>query len=116
MPRLRRYVVSKQVYEVCFRTKRGLPFVCTEYMKLILESVLARAQRDYKVEISHFVYMGNHPHMLITARDSLQFKNFYCEVKKQTTEMIKRLLNLRHLSLWQENATNVIYLEKLEII
>lgn len=116
MARLRRFILSKQVYEVCFRTKEGLPFVCTQYMRLILESVIARAQRDFKVDISHLIYMGNHPHMLISSRDAEQFKNFYCEVKKQTTEMVKRLLGKRHLSLWQENATNVVYLEDLETI
>jgi len=116
MSRLRRCILSNHVYEICFRTRKGLPFVCTRYMKLILKSVIARAQRDHKVDISNLLFMGNHPHMLVTARDAVQFKNFYCEVKKQITEMVKKLLGRKHLCLWDRNKTKVNYLEDAETI
>ena len=77
-------------------------------MKLLLEGILARVQRDLKVIICHYLFNGNHPHMLIVARDSQQCIEFYGQVQKQLTDAIKRLLNLEHLSLFQKNSTSVI--------
>ena len=34
MGRPRREIYSGQVYEICMRTELGLPFVCTNYMKI----------------------------------------------------------------------------------
>lgn len=90
------------------RTKRGLPFVCTKYMNVLLESVIARVQRDQKVAICHFLWMGNHPHIIIRAKDSLECTRFYGEVQKQLTESVKRLIGAKHLSLWKKNGTSVI--------
>ena len=57
MARPRREIYSGQVYEICMRTRQGLPFVFTKYMKLILESVIARVQRDSKVTLCHHTWM-----------------------------------------------------------
>jgi len=91
------------------RTRKGLPFVCTKYMKLILESTMARVQRDHKVILCHYLWMGNHPHIIIVARDSSQCTRFYGELKKQLTEAVKQLLGRSHLSLWQKNGTSVVH-------
>ena len=90
------------------RTRVGLPFVCTKYMNLIIEGIVARVQRNHKVQLCHKNFMGNHPHMIIVAKDSLECTNFYGEIKKQLTDSIKRLLGLEHLNLWQKNGTSVI--------
>lgn len=101
MGRRRRKIISNKAYEVSCRTIEGLPFVATFYMKLIMESVLARALEIHPVILCHLVWMGNHPHMLLIAKDATQCKNFYGYVQKQLTESIKRLLRLEYLSLWQ---------------
>ncbi|MFM1846712.1 MAG: hypothetical protein RL417_186 [Pseudomonadota bacterium] len=92
------------------RTGVGLPFVCTLYMKLILEGILARVQRDMKVVINHLIWMANHAHIIIEAKDTEQCKRFYGEVQKQLTEAVKRLLGLDHLNLWRSNETSVVHL------
>ncbi len=108
MGRPRRQILSNQVYEICFRTRRGLPFVATQYMKLIISSILANVQKDHKVILHHVVFMGNHPHMVVTAKDAEQCNKFYGEVQKQLTDSIKRLLGVKHLNLFKKNATSVV--------
>ena len=108
MPRARRQIISGQAYEICFRTRRGLPFVCTLYMNLILSSIMARAQRDSKVTICHFVAMANHFHIIIMTKDSYACTRFYAEVKKQLTEALKSLLGLDYLSLWVGNGSSLV--------
>jgi len=90
------------------RTRKGLPFTCTAYMKAIIESIMARVQRDEKVIICHFLWMGNHPHIIIVAKDSAQCCRFYGELKKQLTDAVKRLLAENDLSLWKKNGTSVV--------
>ncbi|MEZ4752774.1 MAG: hypothetical protein R3A13_00445 [Bdellovibrionota bacterium] len=101
MPRRRRRIISNQVYEICFRAREGLPLVCYDFMKLIINSVLARTQRDNKVILCHDIWNGSHPHLIVVAKDSEQFVQFYSEVQKKITDIIKRLLGLDHLSIWE---------------
>lgn len=98
------------------RTGHGLPFVCTLYMQLILEGIVARVQRDLKVIINHFVWMANHAHIIVEARDAQQCTRFYGEVQKQLTEAVKRLLGREHLSLWRSNETSVMHLGDRESV
>ena len=107
MGRHRRQIKSDGVYEICMRTKVGLPFVCTNYMKLIIEGIISRVQRDSKVVLCHMNFMGNHPHMMVVAKDSLECTRFYGEIKKQLTDAIKNLSGKDNLSLWQKNGTSV---------
>jgi hypothetical protein len=72
-------------------------------MSLILDSALARTQRDHKVRVSHYLWMGNHLHMIFVAQDANQCAKFYMELKKKITESIKALLGLDQLNLWEPN-------------
>ena len=85
---------------LCARTRRGLPFPCLALIKLLLGSALARAQRDSKVTICHYVWMQNHLHMLLVAHDAHQARNFYMEVQKKITDYMKKLLGKEQLTLW----------------
>ena len=116
MGRPRRQIFSNRTYEICMRTRRGLPFMTTLYMQLILESILARVQRDSKVIIDHIIWMANHVHIIIQAKDAAACKNFYGEVQKQITEAMKRLLNLEHLNLWGSNTVSVVEIVGLDSV
>ena len=116
MGRARRQIHSGQVYEICMRTRQGLPFVCTNYMKMLIEGIMARVQRDHKVILCHHLWMGNHPHMIVVAKDKKACTCFYGEVQKQLTEAVKRLLGLKHLTLWKNNCTSVIPYYDLETV
>lgn len=101
MPASRRQIVSNQLYELEIRTRTGLPFAALFTMRLLLASAMARAQRDYKVVICHFIWMANHLHLLLVAKDAQECVNFYSELMKKVTDYMKRLLEIPHLELWE---------------
>lgn len=113
MPRQRRYIKSNSLYEITFRSRDTLPFACTELMKVILQGILARIQRDNKVTVHHYIFEGSHPHILCTANDADQCQKFYGQLQKQITDSIKRLLGLEHLNIWDGRAS-VIEIGSLE--
>ena len=104
MARTRRRIRSHRLYEVCFRAYEGLPFVTTAYMRLIIESVMARAQKVHPVTLSHDLWMPNHPHMFLVAKDSLQFILFIGYLKEYLTKSLKSLLGERRLSLFRDRT------------
>jgi hypothetical protein len=82
-------------------------------MEAIINSVIARVQREHKVILHHYIFEGSHPHILCTARDALNCQRFFGEIKKQLTDAIKRLTGIRHLNLWEARA-NVSEIPSLE--
>jgi len=98
---------SGRVYEIVFRARRGIPMPARPLLNQIILSALARTQRDFKVKICNFIWMGNHVHLIIISQDIAELTNFYGELKKKLTESIKRLLNMpycEHLSLWEDRT------------
>lgn len=105
MGHTRRQFKSGTLYEISFRAKEGLPFVAYRVIELIIESVVARVQRDNKVTLSHDVWEGSHCHLIAIAWDSSNFVAFYGELKKQLTDGIKALLGKEYLNLWEDYPT-----------
>ena len=105
MARRNRYIVGGCVYEICFRAREGLPLPPNEVINALIKSAIARTQRDHKVVLSHFLWMSNHVHLFIVAKDSEQCRRFYAEVQKRVTDAIKRLLRLDFLRLWEGRPT-----------
>lgn len=99
-----RYIRAGKPYELILRTRSGLPFVATHYMRLLLDSSLARAQRDGKVTLCHYLWMGNHAHMLIVPNDPTMCVNFFQELQKKIAEYLKLLLGVTHIRLWEGGA------------
>lgn len=108
-----RYLESNTVYEIVFRAKDSLPLVALETMKLIISSVLARVNRDFKVIICHDIWNGSHCHIIVICLDVESLTKFYGEVQKQLTDAIKRLLGLPKLNIW-EGETAVTKIGDLE--
>ena len=104
MARSPRYFRSGKPYAVTFRTCKGLPLVATYYMRLLLEGIVARTQRDFKVTICHFLWMANHPHFFVLCQDPAMLCAFYGEIQKSVTEAVKRLLGINKLNLWEGRA------------
>lgn len=67
--------------------------------------ILGRSQRDNKVDLCHFVDMNNHSHNLAVSHKAHDLAKFYMEVQKKTTDAVKALVGLPHLSLWEERPT-----------
>jgi hypothetical protein len=102
---------SKRVYEICFRALEGLPLPARPLANLIIRSALARAQRDDKVIFCGGVWMSNHPHLLVVSKDVNDLMNFYGEVKKKLTDMLKRLLGCSRLSVWPDEPAVIEILD-----
>ena len=100
MPRARRRIISGQPYELILRVSNRLPFVPLELINFIIKSTMARAQRDYKLIICHYLWMGNHLHLILIPLDPQQCVNFYQEIQKKITDAFKRLLGVEYLNLW----------------
>lgn len=113
MPRRRRYIESGGLYEICIRVRSGIPLPCRKLLEILIKSSLARTQRDLKVLISHHIWMGNHAHLLVIAKDATQLTRFYGELQKRLTDYLKRLLGKKHLDLW-EGAPSVIRIADIE--
>ena len=59
-------------------------------MKLLISCILARTQRDFKVDICYHLWQGNHPHIVAILKDADQARCFYMELQKKLTDAIKR--------------------------
>lgn len=69
-------------------------------MKLILESILARAQKLYPVRVCAFVFMGNHLHMLLIVDCPQTVADFIDRIKTESAHAINRLLGRRKRTVW----------------
>jgi REP element-mobilizing transposase RayT len=105
--RRRLYIESGGLYEITLRTRRGLPFPPNHLIQFLIKAALARTQRDSKVYLCHFVWMGNHAHLLVVSRDARSMTAFYGELKKRITDYLKRLLGYEHLTLWDDSSSPI---------
>ncbi len=101
-------IVSGQVYELTLRARRGLPFIPLKTMNLLIESAMAQACYLTKLSVCHYVWMSNHAHILLVARNPESLVKFYGIVKKSLTDSIKRLLNIDSLRLWEGRKVHLV--------
>jgi REP element-mobilizing transposase RayT len=104
MPRTRRHIQPGRPYELILRVKEGLPFRPSPLINTLLNGIIARAQRDHKVTLCHYLWMSNHIHIILIAKCPVSTVNFYQEIQKKVTDTFKRLLGKRRLSLWEGDA------------
>ena len=116
MSRMRRVFLSGYVYEFCFRAKEGLPLPTWELINLLINSALARTQRDDKITICHHLWMGNHVHIIAIVHDAQEAVDFMQELQKKLTESIKRLLGKEHLNIWEGSAMMAIITDPEKVI
>ena len=100
MPRTRRVFFAYHLYEIIIRAREGLPLPTLDLIKALILSAMARTQRDNKVDICHYVWMGNHAHICVVVYDAQSLANFLQELQKKLTESLKRLMGKRHLRVW----------------
>jgi len=116
MSRMRRVFLSRHVYEFCFRAKEGLPLPTWDLMSLLINSALARTQRDDKITLCHHLWMGNHVHIIAVVHDAQEAVDFMQEVQKKLTESIKRLLGKEHLNIWEGSSMMAVITDPEKVI
>ena len=103
MPRIRRRIESNCCYSLVFRARETLPFSCQKLVKLLTKSAIARTQHNDKVILCHDIWNGSHPHIIMLSKDSAAVVAFHGQIKKRVTDSMKRLLGLKHLTIWEGN-------------
>jgi len=109
-------------YEICTSVQTGLPFVATDYMKLLIEGVLGAAQTLYPVTICHYVVMTNHIHMLLIVKDPEDIPKFMHYLKLELAHAVNRLLGRTGQSFWVEGYDSPMvlspekFLERMEYL
>ena len=100
MPSNHKLYIPGGVHFVTFRTEEGLPFVAAEHVKLILEGILARATERYNVTLCHYLWMGNHVHMILVVHDPEALADFLCFLKTESAHAINRMLGNQRKTVW----------------
>lgn len=109
--RRRRVIEAGGVYEICIRTREYLPFQQFEFIKYLLRSSMARAQMLTGTKICHYVWMGNHCHLIVVPRHQNSLSRFYGILQKSCTDWLKALLGSRQLSLWSSRPAVIALLD-----
>lgn len=104
--RKRRMPRSKKMYDLCFRSLRGLPLPARDLTKLLIESIIGRLLCTEAIIVCGYVWMSNHVHMQVFSLDCMALTHFHERLKKRLTDFLKRLLDLSQLNLWERN-TNI---------
>lgn len=94
------------MYDICFRSLRGLPLPARALTMLLIESIIGRLLCTEAIIVCGYVWMSNHVHMQVFSLDCGALTHFHERLKKGLTDFLKRLLNLSQLNLW-DNRTNI---------
>jgi REP element-mobilizing transposase RayT len=66
---------------------------------------MARLICTHAVIVCSYVWMSNHVHMQIISQDIADFTHFHERLKKQLTDLLKRLVSITHLNLWEKRTS-----------
>ena len=87
---------------VCLVTNRlccGLPFVCKPYMDAIIKGAMAMAYAKYPAQVCHYLWMGNHFHMLLAGRVKF-ISGFIGCFEGEIAKCVKRMTLLYQTKVW----------------
>jgi REP element-mobilizing transposase RayT len=70
-------------------------------MNLTIQAMMARAQRLFPVTISHFIVMGNHIHLLVSARSPEDLSGFMNLYKTDIAHVVNKLRGRRQRTVWK---------------
>lgn len=82
------------------RVEEGLPFPCKQIIELIIWSTLAKAQILYGVTLCHFLWMGNHVHMVLIVQCPDSVAAFMNYIKTESAHAINKLRGRRNRTVW----------------
>ena len=102
MPENRKYFPHGAVVFIPTRVKEGLPLTPTHFHNLIILGILAKASQLYKVRLCHFVFMGNHLHLILVVESGADVSAFMGYLKGEISHSINRMLGRRQKTIWQD--------------
>lgn len=116
MPRNRKYYLNRGVHFITSRTEEGLPLVPSHVMNYQIWGILARAKELYRVRVCHFVFMGNHFHMVIVVENPGEVDAFIGYVKCEIAHVVNKMLGRRQKTIWQEGYDSPLLLTPEDVL
>jgi REP element-mobilizing transposase RayT len=116
MPAPPRVLFPGTVVLITTRVEEGLPFVCTEFMELILWSCIARAQELHHALVCHLVVMPNHFHIILVVQNPDDVVGFMDRVKTESAHAVNHLLGRRKRKVWCESYHSLPLLTVKKVI
>ena len=111
MPRIRKCFIHGSVVEISFRAEQGLVLPSNLIMRLVLLSILARAQQSYPITICHYTVMSNHLHLIIVVDDPNNVPRFIEYFKRETALAINRMLGRVKHTVWEAGYASPVVLD-----
>lgn len=111
-----RVFISKQVYDICFRTEDGLPLIAAPFMEVILKGIFAAAMSIYSTRVVSAVVMGNHLHLEIIVVDPAEVPDFIGYIKRESSHAINNLLGRKRHTVWESGYSATLILDSDKMI
>ena len=99
----RKYFPNRSVIFITTRVEEGLPLTPTYLNNLIFKGILARAQTLFPVRLCHYIFMGNHLHLIVIVKSAEDLSSFMGYVKGEISHSVNRLLGRRQKTIWQDS-------------
>ena len=100
MPENPKLFIHNVPIEICTSVQRGLPFVHTMYMEMLLKGILAAAQSMFPITICHLIIMANHIHLLAIVQNPEDVPKFMDYFKTEVAHAVNRLMGTTGQSFW----------------
>lgn len=107
----RKYFPHNSIIFCSSRVEEGLPLVCAHNMNFIINGILAKATSIYEVELCHYIFMGNHFHMILRVINPEHIQAFFRYIKTEIAHAINRLLGRRKKTVWTDRYDSPIILD-----
>lgn len=98
--RPRRRFIPGEAYFISARTAQGLPFAPQKAVQKIIKGILAKGQSLYPTPICHYLFMGNHFHLIVVCKKSKTLVYFYKYIKAELARAMNKLAGKRGV-MWQ---------------
>ena len=116
MPRNPKCFFNNSVLEISSSIQEGLPFVATPYFAVIIEGILASASTQYPITICHYIFMGNHFHLICIVHNPEDVPKFMRYLKCELGHAINRLCGRSQRSVWVSGYDSVIALDPAKVM
>ena len=85
--------------------------MATPYMRVIIQSILARAYSKYRVTIVAFVVMGNHIHILAVVNAPSDVSKFIEYLKRELSHAVNDLLGRVNRTVWVDGSDGPVIMD-----
>ncbi|MBL7662126.1 transposase [bacterium] len=116
MPRNPKCFFNNTAIELCSSIQEGLPLSVAAYLNVIIEGILAAASNQFQVTICHYLFMGNHFHLIAIVHNPEDIPRFMRYLKCELAHAINRLLGRRQRSVWLSGYDSLVILESNKLL